>query len=338
MNISKNLQSIIAPLSSAAAVMSDGFLRQGMQQLGASMQQKRVGTTVINYYHRPAHVQARTRLPVHNITKILYPKVTTLANNMAEHVPIVLVHGLGDNALTWTMTMALMGAGRDIYALDLPGYGFSSLPCDHTYASIDEMVELVQCFVRDIVGRPAMIVGNSMGGWIAARLGMVTPELLHKLVLINAGGAYLEGRLSWEPFLEVVGSSDLQMTRRAIRQVLGFIPAIFAYVGQQGIQERFQRQVVQAFMGAANENDFMTMEQLRRLSVPVAVVWGLRDEFLPQGSLEFFLRAFPNMPALLVDRCGHLPQRERPLLLARFLDEQAIRLDLLQSSAAHSSH
>ncbi len=311
--------------------MSDGFLRQGMQQLGATMQQEKICNTYINYYHRPAHIQVKSPIPVYNISNLLYPKVTTLAKGSSDHVPIVLVHGLGDNALTWTLTMALMGTGRDIYAIDLPGYGFSGLAANQKYASIDEMVEIVHCFVRDIVGRSAMLVGNSMGGWIAARLGMLTPTLVDKLVLINAGGAYLEGRLSWEPFLEVVGSADLQMTRRAIRQVLGFIPAMFAYLGQQGIQDRFQREVVQAFMGSANEQDFMTLEDLRQLNLPVAIVWGLRDEFLPQGSLEFFLRAFPNTPALLVDRCGHLPQRERPLLLARFLDEQAIRYDLVQS-------
>lgn len=329
MKISNAFQSLISPLSLAAAAMSDGFLRQGMQQLGAAMQQRLVCGTMINYYHRPAHIQIKRRLPVPNITKLLYPKATTLGSNISEHVPIVMIHGLGDNALTWTLTMALMGSGRDIYALDLPGYGFSSLPPDHSYASIDEMVEIVQCFVREVVGQPAMLVGNSMGGWIAARFGMTAPELTYKVVLINAGGAYLEGQLSWEPFLEVVSVADLRMTRRAIRNVLGLIPAAFVYLGQKGIQERFSHAVVRAFVAAANENDFMTMQQLQKLQVPVAVVWGLRDEFLPQGSLEFFLRAFPNMPALLIDRCGHLPQRERPLLLARFLDEQAIRLDLV---------
>ena len=155
-----------------------------------------------------------------------------------------------------------------------------------------------------------------------------------RLVLINAGGAYLSGRLAWEPFRTVVAVQDLKTTRQAIRQVLGLVPALLVYFGQASIQERFQRQVVRAFVAAADERDFLTAAALRALPVPASIVWGMRDQFLPEGSLEFFVENLPNAPVLTINRCGHLPQRERPLAVARFIDQQADRLEVSGAASA----
>ncbi|HEU5087463.1 MAG TPA: alpha/beta hydrolase, partial [Roseiflexaceae bacterium] len=218
---------------------------------------------------------------------------------------------------------------------DLPGYGFSHLAPHHKYATISEMSAMLAEFVRDVVQHPALVVGNSMGGWIAVRLAADAPEWVREIMLINAGGAYLSGRSAWEPFRAVVAVEDLKTTRQAIRQVLGLVPALFVYFGQASIQERFQRQVVRAFVAAADERDFLTAAALRALSVPASIVWGMRDQFLPEGSLEFFVENLPNAPVLTINRCGHLPQRERPRAVARFIDQQADRIEA--SGAAPAS-
>jgi hypothetical protein len=53
--------------------------------------------------------------------------------------------------------------------------------------------------------------------------------------------------------------------------------------------------------------------------IGAALIWGLGDHFLPAGSLEFFRANLPDAPTLLLKRCGHLPQRERPLPVLRFI-------------------
>jgi pimeloyl-ACP methyl ester carboxylesterase len=62
------------------------------------------------------------------------------------------------------------------------------------------------------------------------------------------------------------------------------------------------------------------------LPVPAALIWGLGDHFLPAGSLEFFRANLPDAPTLLLKRCGHLPQRERPLPVLRFIRRFAAQL------------
>jgi pimeloyl-ACP methyl ester carboxylesterase len=150
--------------------------------------------------------------------------------------------------------------------------------------------------------------------------------MVREVVLINAGGAYLDGRPSWEPFRTIVAMPDLKTTRLAMRQVVGPLPAALLYITQYSIQELFQRQVVRAFVELADERDFITAAQLRALSRPASLIWGTADHFLPAGSLEFFRENLPGAPTMLL-RCGHLPQRERPLPVARFLDSRGQLLD-----------
>jgi pimeloyl-ACP methyl ester carboxylesterase len=113
--------------------------------------------------------------------------------------------------------------------------------------------------------------------------------------------------------------------------MFGGIPAPLLYLGQRGLQQLFQRQVVRAFVAnmtttAAAEDDLLKADDLRRLPVPAGLVWGLSDRFLPSGSLEFFHENLPGASTLLLRRCGHLPQRERPIAVARFVRQFAAQL------------
>jgi pimeloyl-ACP methyl ester carboxylesterase len=319
------MHKIFAPLSRAAAPIADGVLRRALLQIGVQEHQAALAGVPINYYLRPAaYASERGRWQ-----RALATAKHTMLRQRADQrpTPIVLVHGLGDNALTWALVIELLAPGREVYAIDLPGYGLSGLAPSHPCASLSEMCDVLAAFLRDVVGRPALVAGNSMGGWLAVRLAQVAPALLREITLINPGGAYLAGQPSWEPFRSAVAVPDLRTTRQVIRQVLGFVPATLLYFAQHSIQDRFQRRVVRAFVEQASEGDFLTAEELRALRTPASQIWGLDDGFLPAGSREFFTSNLNLSSQLLIAHCGHLPQREHPLQVARFLDARASLLD-----------
>jgi len=165
-----------------------------------------------------------------------------------------------------------------------------------------------------------------MGGWLAVKMAWAAPELIGGIVLLDAGGAPLRGRESWEPFGDLIAVRDLKASRQIFRQMFGAGPLL--YLGQRGLQQLFQRQIVREFVAslyaaAAAEDELLKAEDLRQLPVPAALIWGLSDTFLPHGSLEFFRENLPGAPALLLRRCGHLPQVERPLAVARFVRQFA---------------
>ncbi len=288
------------PLSRAIIPITNGLLRRRMLRRGATEHTVWINGVSINYYHQG--------------TPGLKP-------------PILLIHGLGDNALTWALIIRRLSLTNEVYALDLPGYGFSGLLPGHYWMSLDNMRDLLANFVRQVVGRPALIAGNSMGGWLGIKLAWSDTPLVRALVLIDPAGAPLQGQASWAPFAKTVAVRDLQTARVVVRQMFGLIPPPLLYLGQRSFQEMFQRRVVREFIAAMSdsmqENVFLCPEDLHRLPVPAALIWGRNDHFLPAGSLEFFSQNLADAPTMLLRYCGHLPQRERPLAVVRFIQDYA---------------
>jgi pimeloyl-ACP methyl ester carboxylesterase len=301
----ERLLTFYAPLSTVAIPLINGLARRRLAHAGVQQREVFLRGMFINYYHKQPPAGA--------------------------DLPIVLVHGIADNALTWSFITNPLAHDYPVYAIDLPGYGFSGLPCGRDYATLDEMCDVLVDFVRDVVGRPALVVGNSMGGWLAVKLAWAAPELVRGVMLLDAGGAPLEGRASWEPFGEAIGMQDFKSVRLAFRRMFGAVPAPLLYLGQHSLRDLFQRKVVREFVASMvavvdPEELLLRARDLRELPVPAALVWGLNDKFLPAGSLEFFRDNLPDAPKLLLSHCGHLPQRERPRSVLRFVRQFAAQL------------
>jgi pimeloyl-ACP methyl ester carboxylesterase len=284
----------------------NGLARRRLLRSGAEQREAIVQGIPINYY------------------------VQQPARATRDAFPIVLLHGIADNALTWSFILGPLARQHPVYAIDLPGYGFSGLPRDRFYLSLDETRDVLVAFLRQVIEVPALVVGNSMGGWLAVKLAWSAPDLLRGIMLLDAGGAPLQGRDSWVAFGETIGIPDMKTARLVFRQMFGAIPAPMLYFGQHSLQELFQRRVVRDFvaslMDADPERELLRAGDLRDLPVPAALLWGLGDHFLPEGSLEFFRANMPGAPTLLLKRCGHLPQRERPLAVTRFIKQFAAQL------------
>lgn len=287
---------ILDPLSDTLLPLTFGITRHTLLRLGVAEEDRHLAG-----------------IPIHFFTQAGRP-----GSNPQR--PIVLVHGIADNALTWAFIMYGLARIGPVYALDLPGFGLSGYPQGRRYASIDEHVAVVRALITDVIGRPALLIGNSLGAWINARLTLAHPEIAQGLVMLDPGGAMLDGRPSWEPFVEVVAVPDLRTVRRVIHQMFGWTPLLPAiYLGQRGFQTLFRRDPVTHFVAAASEDDFFSPSDLAHIQVPSALIWGNADQFLPSGSFEFFRDNLPNPSLLTLPGCGHLPQRERPRAVIRFV-------------------
>jgi pimeloyl-ACP methyl ester carboxylesterase len=308
----------IAPLSRAIVPLLNGLGRRRLLQGGAEQRAVLLNGMAINYYVKQPRSAAS-----------------------ASELPILLIHGIADGALTWSFVLGPLARTHPAYAIDLPGYGYSGLPAGRGHASLDEMCNMLALFLREVIGQPTLVAGNSMGGWLAVKLGWAVPELVRGVVLLDAGGAPLSGIESWLAFAETIDIRDMRTARQVFRQMFGAIPAPLLYLGQHSLQEMFQRQVVREFVAdlkgkAAMPGDVLLKPgDLLNLPVPAALIWGLGDHFLPAGSLEFFRANLPDAPTLLLKRCGHLPQRERPLAVLRFIKRFAAQLtDAPQTTGA----
>ncbi len=305
----ERMLTLSAPLSRAVVPLLNGLGRRHLLQGGAEQREALLNDMAINYYVKQPR-RARS----------------------ASELPILLIHGIADGALTWSFVLGPLARAHPVYAIDLPGYGYSGLPAGRGHATLDEMRDMLMLFLREVIGRPTLVVGNSMGGWLAVKLGWAVPELVRGVMLLDAGGAPLSGIDSWLTFAEAIDIRDMRMARQVFRQMFGAIPAPLLYLGQHSLQEMFQRQVVREFVADLKDKAALPGEvllkpgDLRNLPVPAALIWGLGDHFLPAGSLEFFRANMSDAPTLLLKRCGHLPQRERPLPVLRFIKRFAAQL------------
>ena len=97
--------------------------------------------------------------------------------------PIVFVHGLGGSHLNWCLLGPHLAAGRRAVALDLHGFGLT--PGLRANSTVQANARLLDRFIREVVGTPVILVGNSMGGLISILETAAHPDVIKGVVLID---------------------------------------------------------------------------------------------------------------------------------------------------------
>ena len=101
---------------------------------------------------------------------------------------ILLVHGLMSDGSTWSRPAAgLAEAGYRVIVPDLLGHGSSDKPADGGY-HLPYFAASLHSLLTELGVRSVTVVGHSLGGAIAMQLAHDHPELVHRLVLVSAGG------------------------------------------------------------------------------------------------------------------------------------------------------
>ncbi len=110
--------------------------------------------------------------------------------------PVVLcVHGLGGSALNWGLLAPLLTDTHRILAVDLFGHGASGVPTSPRPDALTADRELLDRFVREVVGEPVVLLGHSMGGVLTILQAAAAPETVRRLVLLSPPVPGTDGRL-----------------------------------------------------------------------------------------------------------------------------------------------
>ena len=220
---------------------------------------------------------------------------------------ILLLHGLGDSIAGWARVLGPLSRTYRVHMVDLPGHGLSPAPPDFR---LQTLLEPVARYAYGL--RAPVLVGHSLGGWLAARLALRPETAASGLILVNPAGALLP-REEWTQFRAVLDGADANgYIERAFHRAplaLRLFPAEIA--------RAMAAPVTRAFLDGVAGDDFLRDAELAALRMPVRVVWGERDRLLPAGTLPFFRAHLPRAEIVLLPRAGHLPHLEAPAELAR---------------------
>jgi pimeloyl-ACP methyl ester carboxylesterase len=234
---------------------------------------------------------------------------------------VALLHGLGDNAMTWKKVLlwpqaswAKMGLGQPIrlFAFDLPGSGESPAPTDLNNYRVRKQAEKLKGAMAEAC--PHWIVaGNSLGGWIGSWLALDWPEGVKRLLLADSAGlksADKDKDKDRDKLLDDPTEESLKEFQRR------------AYFKSRVIPEHVWKAVVararkgnsKAVAKAQVSEDYLDVS-LSTLKIPILFLWGQEDYIIPLAE-GYRLRALlPGAGWREIPHCGHLPQKECPLVL-----------------------
>lgn len=242
--------------------------------------------------------------------------------------PVVLVHGFASSLFTWKDVLPALSRSHDVIALDLPGFGLSDLPAD---LSFEDLPSAVLGLMERLGVERAALVGNSMGGAVAAMVAAEHPERVSALVLVDAAGFNLEPkdqppmvRLITSPVAPLLAGlpGKRLLVERSLREVFHDDRRITEErVGEYLAAARRpgSLRAMRSLLLSLGERSDLVKDQLPRLQAPTLVVWGREDRWIPLADADRFVEAIPGARKVVIDACGHMPQEEKPDELAPLL-------------------
>ncbi len=241
--------------------------------------------------------------------------------------PVVLVHGLGSSANAYArMLIPLSRRFRRVYAIDIPGNGFSPVP-DGGPVPLREQVTAVVGFIEQIVKEPVFLVGNSLGGAMSLFLAHERADVVRALGLISPAGAKLAPERI-EALLKSFRVSSNQDARAITRRLFHRTPMALLLLSSE-MRRLYSTPTVQSIVNEVKPSDAVTEDMLRGLPMPTLLLWGRSERLLPYESVDYFRAHLPaHAQVHEVSGFGHIPQVERPSEVAQrlihFADEHRL--------------
>lgn len=255
----------------------------------------------------------------------------------SDEPPFLLVHGWGSSVIKWFDAMPLLAAARRTIALDLPGFGESSVP--RGSYSPGWLAGSVRAFMDAIGIERAILVGNSLGGLISIHAATAWPERIEALVAVapalpNDGpqppirnvaamvaptvpvlGEVLFSRYMRRDPEAIVQESLERNCVNPDRVSLSMREALVVEALARRTRSDQVKSVTLAnrrMMWALSGGREMTWRIVRGLGVPTMFLWGDGDRLVPPHIGQRAVAEVPGAHLVVLENTGHNPQMETP--------------------------
>lgn len=208
---------------------------------------------------------------------------------------VVLLHGSCTNSAFWFNDIMALSKDYHVFAADIPGEAGNSSEFRLDLDTADYADWMAS--VLDALHLPrASIAGNSLGGWMALKFATAYPARVEKLMLFASGGLapirsdFLERAQAAEEAEESLSfDEDIAGAEQIPQQILDFINLI-----------------LDSYFPLNSPMPLFSGEQLKRLTMPVLYVAGLKDDLLDSEAGEAALNAVPHAEIHLLPDAGHM--------------------------------
>lgn len=231
------------------------------------------------------------------------------ANEEADAIPVLLIHGFGGDANNWMMNLEPLAGSRPVYALDLIGHGASSK--DVGDGTLETLVGSVSGFMEAIEVDEVHLVGHSLGGAIAISLADRLQRKAASLTCIAPVG--LSKVVNGE-FLTQYLTAERRRPVKAVLQMLvnnpdlvnnDMVEGFQKYKRLEGSTDAMSSIAASTMPDGEQRHDLRPM--LSALTCPSLVIWGAHDRIIDPSASE----GLPDAVSVeRVEGAGHLPHLE----------------------------
>jgi 2-hydroxy-6-oxonona-2,4-dienedioate hydrolase len=236
----------------------------------------------------------------------------------ASKPALLMLHGVTGHAEAYSRNLRTHSEHFSCWAIDFIGHGYSAKP--QYPLEIEHYIEQVLGFMDSIGVEKAYFTGESLGGWVTARLAQLHPERVERIVLNTMGGTManpavmerlytlsmeaandpswerVKARLEWLMADPRMVTDDLIKTRQAIFQQSDWKMACQMNMALQNLETR--------------KRNMISDDDLRGIAAPAMVLWTTKDPSGPVDEGRRIASLIPGAKLAVMEECGHWPQFE----------------------------
>ncbi len=250
-----------------------------------------------------------------------------------ERPPLVLIHGFGASTDHWRKNVAELQSDFEVYALDLIGFGRSSKPSSGYSPDLwrDQIAE----FITTIIGRPAVVAGNSIGGYSSLYTGATRPDAVVGVCMLNGVGSFSEQQSTDEeanPFQKAIGELvktvilspfpswiifQFVRNRSYIRKTLEQVYVNKSEVTEQLIEDVYRpatdpdAPAAFAALFKAERGEYVDT-LLAKMTCPLLLIWGDEDPWMDTYSRGVLFQKYYSTLEEHHINAGHCPHDDAP--------------------------
>ncbi|MFZ0626748.1 MAG: alpha/beta hydrolase [Acidimicrobiia bacterium] len=235
--------------------------------------------------------------------------------------PLLFLHGLGSSTADWERQVPHFSETHEVITLDFPGHGMSDIPPGpYTIKGLSDDVAL---FIEKLGRHPLKVVGISLGGMVGFQLAADHPELVERLVVVNAVQAFRLETVAQRMQIPVRRLIVRFMGMRKMGEVLSrrLFPDEDLETERTVLIERWAKNDKRAYLDTlwAISHWEGVEEEIAGFDRPIRVLSSDMD-YMPTDVKRPYVEAMPTATMKVIDNAHHAAPMERPERFNQMLD------------------
>jgi pimeloyl-ACP methyl ester carboxylesterase len=239
---------------------------------------------------------------------------------------LILLHGFGSHIYTWDKVIEPLGEKYHVIAFDRPSFGLTERAFDtkENIYSTDYHIDLIKKIMDKKNIKKATLIGNSAGGTLSLNFYFRYPELVEKLILVDAavyeGGGSPEfiKPLLYIPQINYLGpeissifleNSSYDFLRSAYCDDSKVTEKVISEYKKPLLLKGYKRAFWEFIKGSKN---YEIVERLDEIEIPTLVITGDNDVIVPTEQSIRLSKEIEGSELVILEKTGHLPQEEKP--------------------------